>query len=356
MTRRTVRVTAGSRLHFGMLSFGHPHERQFGGAGAMISAPVTRLTISESDLVSRSPTVEGDGTSTRFAGTPVPATLGFRVTGSLAARVKEFVEHLARSAAWWHEPPPFQIVVESVPPAHAGLGSGTQLGMALAIGLAKWCGAPPQTAEALAQAVGRGRRSAIGIHGACRGGLIIEGGKLNEAEVSPLVSRLVLPDTWRFLLILPDAGVGLSGEAEQQAFAQLPPVPVEITGQLCRELLCGLAPAAARGDFERFSEALYRYGRTAGECFAARQGGVYASPEIEQLVRRCRDLGAQGVGQSSWGPAVFALCRDDHQAETLSAGLSAAGELRQRTTLIAAPDNCGIKVEEIHDRCRDEGG
>lgn len=349
MTQRLIRVTAGSRLHFGMLSFGHPRQRQFGGAGAMISAPATQLTISESVLAGRHPAAQSDGTSTRCAGTPVPAALGehFTVSGPLASRVEEFVAHLSRHADWWQEQKPFQISVDAVGPAHAGLGSGTQLGMAVALGLARWCGARPQTAEALARAVGRGRRSAVGIHGACLGGLILEGGKLTDEEVSPLVSRVALPDAWRFVLFLPNDGTGLSGEAEQQAFERLPPVPAEVTGALCRELLCELVPAAARDDFERFSESLYRYGRLAGECFAVRQGGVYAGADIERLVMRCRDFGVPGAGQSSWGPTVFALCRDQREAESLSKELSAAGELRQRTTLISSPDNCGIRVEEM---------
>lgn len=342
MTHRVVRVTAGSRLHFGMLSFGQPRERQFGGAGVMISAPVTRLAIRESNADRWRAATQGGGTG------GVSAASCPNVSGPLADRVAEFVTRLARQAAWWR-PAPFQIVVEAVPPAHAGLGSGTQLGLALAMGLAAWCDAPPQSAAALAQAVGRGRRSAVGVHGASLGGLIVEGGKLHDAEISPLVSRISLPDDWRFLLVLADHSAGLCGEAEQQAFARLPPVPAEVTAALCRELVCGLAPAAARGDFDRFSESLYRYGRLAGECFAARQGGVYASPEIEQLVMRCRDLGVRGVSQSSWGPTVFALCRDNEQAAALSAGLAAAGELRQRTALVATPDNCGIRVEWTQD-------
>ena len=43
MPKRTVLITAPSRLHFGMLSFGHAEERQFGGVGAMIDAPGLRL-------------------------------------------------------------------------------------------------------------------------------------------------------------------------------------------------------------------------------------------------------------------------------------------------------------------------
>ena len=39
-----VQVTAPSRLHFGLMSYGGPG-RQFGGAGVMIDQPSTQLTV-----------------------------------------------------------------------------------------------------------------------------------------------------------------------------------------------------------------------------------------------------------------------------------------------------------------------
>ena len=42
---RAVTVTAPSRLHFGMFSFGRSDIRQFGGVGVMVEQPALRLTI-----------------------------------------------------------------------------------------------------------------------------------------------------------------------------------------------------------------------------------------------------------------------------------------------------------------------
>ncbi len=321
MAGRAVRVTAGSRLHFGMLSFGQPGCRQFGGAGAMISTPALVLTIRESDR--------------------------FQTAGPLSDRLEKFVGQLARHAAWWKRGPQFCIDIEQAPPLHAGLGSGTQLGMAVAYGLAAWFGAVPQPAERLAAVVGRGKRSAVGLYGAGLGGLIVEGGKLNDDEISPLVGRTALPDEWRFVLIIPAVSAGLSGDTEQAAFDRLPPVPPETTAALCRELVCELIPAAAQGEFERFAKSLYRYGQLSGQCFAAEQGGIYASPAIERLVTRCRELGVRGVGQSSWGPTVFALCRDQVAAQRLIDSLAANDELNRADMTIAVPDNRGIRVNLV---------
>src|SRR5579871_3946281 len=45
----SVSVTAASRLHFGMLSFGRPDTRQFGGLGLMVDWPGLRLRMTPAD-------------------------------------------------------------------------------------------------------------------------------------------------------------------------------------------------------------------------------------------------------------------------------------------------------------------
>jgi predicted sugar kinase len=74
-------------------------------------------------------------------------------------------------------------------------------------------------------------------------------------------------------------------------------------------------------DFDLFGEALNEYNRAAGEAFAEDQGGVYSSPEVEMLVGWIRNRGIPGVGQSSWGPTVFAICRDLGEAERIASEL-----------------------------------
>lgn len=286
----------------------------------MISQPELRLTIAPADRLA--------------------------VEGPLSERAALIVERLAGNAAWFPREPRCRILIESAPPQHAGLGSGTQLGMALAIGLARFFCAPNQSAAELAGAVRRGRRSAIGAHGATCGGLLVESGKLSSDELGPLICRVELPEAWRFVLVTPPGETGLSGEAEQRAFDSLPPVPTGTTAALCRELIAEMLPAAAAGDFDRFGESLYRYGRLAGGCFMARQGGVYASPAVKRLVERCRESGARGVGQSSWGPTVYAVCSHQSSAEELVERLRASSDA-PATAIITAPCNQGCRVEVV---------
>ena len=173
-------------------------------------------------------------------------------------------------------------------------------------------------------------RSAIGTHGFARGGLLVEGGKRAVDAVSPLVSRIELPDAWRFILLIDRSRHGLSGPQERSAFAELPQVPAEATARLCREVLVELLPAAAEGDFEAFAESVYRYGHESGLLFSQRQGGPFAAGLPTELIGWLRGQGIRGVGQSSWGPTVFALARDTADAARVAA--DAQRRFRRRQT------------------------
>jgi predicted sugar kinase len=176
--------------------------------------------------------------------------------------------------------------------------------------------------------------------------LLIEAGKLAQDEISPLISRIPLPAPWRFVLFWPTDRSGLSGEAELQAFQRLPATNMAATDALCREALLELAPAAVQGEFDRFSESLYRFGRAAGECFAAEQGGTYAGARIAQLVRELRAAGIRGVGQSSWGPTVFALLPNEADARSAAEQFAAPDRGGPLRTLVSACDHRGVQIAE----------
>ncbi|MCL4203680.1 MAG: hypothetical protein KJ000_14340 [Pirellulaceae bacterium] len=307
-----VRVVAPSRLHFGLLSFGRDEGRQYGGIGLMIDRPAVRLRLDRAECY-----------ETRFemADDFLPPADATTIRQSLAVRVGEFA---SRWAAFHNLPAPpcCCISIESAPPQHVGLGTGTQLALSVAAGLNALFGLGEPSAVELAMSVGRGLRSAVGTYGFVLGGLIVERGKLPGEAIAPLDCRLDLPADWRVLLVQPAAVSGLSGSAEQQAFEDLPPVPDEVTRRLTDELRLVMLPAAACGDFEQFSESVYRYGRLAGQCFAPIQGGPYNGPDLERLVESIRALGIRGVGQSSWGPTLFALLPDAAAAEVLQRRLT----------------------------------
>ena len=263
-------------------------------------------------------------------------------TGPSAERVTAFVE---RWASWRGERtvPTVRVEVLDAPPQHIGLGVGTQLGLSIAAGLNAMHGLPQASPDELAASVGRGARSAVGTYGFSYGGLIVDAGKTPDESIAPLQRRVRLPRHWTFVLIAPRQSSGLSGTAEEAAFDRLPAAPPDLAQSLSDELHHALLPAAARGEFEEFSESLYRYGRLAGECFAPEQGGTY-HPAVEQVVRWVRRQGVRGVAQSSWGPTTLAIFPGAAQARMFFTLAEQEFGRRETDFWLSAPDNSGARI------------
>ncbi|MCS6850376.1 MAG: hypothetical protein NZ700_04315 [Gemmataceae bacterium] len=324
-------VEAASRLHFGLLSLppgepgpgsGASHRgvtRCFGGVGLMVREPGLRLVVQPSDA--------------------------WRAAGPLAERMLAYARRVAAAA-----PPqavrPLQLTLERSAPEHAGLGTGTQLALAVAAALHAAWALPPLPLPEAARLLGRGQRSAIGLHGFAGGGLLVDGGHGPAGTFAPLLVRLEFPSTWRLVLALASADPGLHGTSETLAFqrlAQAPPVPAR-TDALCRLVLLGLLPAVVERDWAAFSEALQEFNARAGEMFAPVQGGPYASGRIAELVHFVRQQGIPGVGQSSWGPTVFAVAADEEQACDLVRRLRERFALEETALKVTGAANEGARL------------
>jgi predicted sugar kinase len=156
-----------------------------------------------------------------------------------------------------------------------------------------------------------------------------------------------LPEAWRVVLARPYAGRGLAGDYETNAFECLPAVAEEVTRELWRIAERELLPALERSDCAAFGEALYRFGRLAGECFSAVQGGPFASAEIGRLIDAIRGHGVPGAAQSSWGPTVFAFTASDAEAQALAEWLQTALGVPGGRITIARPNNSGAQISTL---------
>ena len=298
----TVFVEAAARLHFGLLDLRGNLGRKFGGIGAAAPAPTLLVSASPAEAL--------------------------EVTGHDAERAADFARRFldyhnvdGRTGA--------RLCVHRVLPAHAGLGSGTQLALAVARALAELHGFATEAPD-LARAVGRAQRSAIGTWTFAGGGLVVEGGRrATNHAIAPLVARLPFPPTWRCVVAVPHAPPAISGSAEAAAFARLSPPSERDVSRVAHLVLMALLPALAEGDLAGFGEALTGIQTVTGRWFAEAQGGTFAPGPSEELVRRMTEWGASGVGQSSWGPAVYGIVEGEDAAlklaERVRAALSASG-------------------------------
>jgi beta-RFAP synthase len=284
-----VVIEAPARLHFGVLDLHGGLGRRFGGLGAAIPRPSLVLeAVPAVDVTAEGPDADRVQAYAELA----RERLG---TGGAVLRVHRSI------------------------PAHAGLGSGTQLGLAAARALAELYGVPADVAT-LALAVGRGRRSAIGTYAFDAGGFIVEGGRVpGRAELAPLLARYQLPPSWRYVVAIPEGPPGLSGEAEADAFGRLPPPDLREVERVSHLVLMRLLPSLVEADLAGFGAALCEIQQITGGWFAARQGGVFAPGATAQLVEEFRRAGAAGVGQSSWGPTAYAITEGEDRAGRLAA-------------------------------------
>jgi beta-ribofuranosylaminobenzene 5'-phosphate synthase len=288
---RSVTVQTGARLHFGLFDTRAP----FGGVGVMINEPETIVRVSTADA--------------------------FDAGMVESQRLRDIAARLGRSAfagRFSDDLPPCQIRVQCQAPAHSGFGSGTQLSLAAATALVHFWDLRIERSELIQQIAGRGRRSAIGSIGFFEGGMILEDGVSGDYDNPMRWRRVDPPSEWRFLVVRPTVpGATVSGEAEGNAFAALPPSPPERRERLTR-LGGEIIDACQGGDFAAFAERLTRFNQASGMLFEPMQGGCYNGPVVADLVRNVVAAGAVAYGQSSWGPSVFVVCRCESSAAEIA--------------------------------------
>ncbi|MCB1639871.1 MAG: GHMP kinase, partial [Thiothrix sp.] len=304
-----VSITAPARLHLGFLDLNGSLERRFGSLGLALDEPAYQLHIRPAERL--------------------------QIHGPDAARAERYVRRLHERLGW---PLGVRIEIASAIPAHSGLGSGTQLGLACGMGMARLLNLPATPAQ-VAGVLGRGARSGIGIGSFEQGGFIIDGGRSEDADpdqVPPTIVRQALPSPWRVLLLFDRGRIGISGGAEVRAFQTLSAFTEAQAGQLCRLALMQVLPALAEADFQRFGRAISQIQQVMGDYFSPMQGGRFTSPQVAGILETLAQQGRVGLGQSSWGPTGFVLCPDPQDAHQLQAQLQQQWQHHPALTFVVA--------------------
>ena len=310
-----IRVTAHARLHLGFLDLEGSLGRRFASLGVSIAAPVTRLRLSRS-----------------------PSLI---VEGQEQERGRRYLTALAGASG---RPLAYRLVVEEAIPAHAGLGSGSQLALAIgaAFGLLEGHAMSPAQVGALLQ---RGARSGVSIGTFQSGGLVVDGGKAAGGGAPPTIVTLPVPEAWRVILLFDKSLQGVHGQNELDAFANLSLFSAEHSAYLCRLTLMQALPALAEGDLKGFGNAVDVIQQTMGTYFAAEQGGKpYTSSRVAAALDWLKVQGVTGLGQSSWGPTGFAFVKSANEGQALIIGLQQAGLNEGLSMELTEPRNKGADI------------
>jgi len=293
-----VYVKTPSRLHFSLIDMNGQLGRVDGSLGLAINYPNVVLEASKSEEIG--------------------------VRGEERAFVKELASVFLRR---FKIPSGAQIEVKSTIPKHVGLGSNTQLSLAVASVLSRIYGIEKTTRE-LAIIMKRGGTSGIGVAAFEKGGLILDGGhsfgrdgekqsflpsSASKAQPAPVLVRYAFPEEWFFIIAIPHIHRGVHGEEEISVFKKRCPINAAYVGKACRIVLMKLLPALLERNIEKFGSGLTEL-QDAGFASATKD-------LMHPVVRRCIQLmlkkGAYGAGQSSFGPSTFGLVQGEDEAGKL---------------------------------------
>lgn len=308
----SVSIQVPGRLHLGFLDIPGKAGLRFGSIGLPLDGVSTRLEISKAAETS--------------------------VHGNESARILTYLTALrSRLDLASHH----RVTVSETIPAHAGLGSGTQLALAVSAALRTLHKLPFDVRDDAAF-LGRGARSGIGIAAFDEGGLIFDAGKARGDLTPTVISRIPFPSAWRIILVFDGRAQGIHGDAEIKAFRTLAPFPAASSASICRRALMEIMPAVIEKDITTFGNALTAIQETLGDYFSPAQGGRFSSRAVEETLVRLGECGAVGIGQSSWGPTGFAFAESQAAAERIVA--AAALDDTETTIRIVAGRNQGAKI------------
>ncbi len=296
----TVKSTA--RLHMGFFDLHGGLGRKFGSIGLSLAAPAVELTA-----------ISAENNQAQVTGaSSVPVATVARASVIAEQLIKKL--QLAGGVS---------LNIQQHIPEHAGLGSGTQLALAVGAAINELYQLKLSTAR-IAELTGRGGRSGIGIAAFDHGGLLIDGGRTSAAAdgntspmAPPLLASYDFPEQWRVLLILDTSQPGIHGAGELEAFNQLPVFSESLAAHLCRHVLMQAMPALVEQDLTAFGNSIQELQAHVGDYFAPAQGGRYASRQVGAVLEYLERMGVACFGQSSWGPTGFAVFETESSAKSM---------------------------------------
>jgi len=232
-------------------------------------------------------------------------------------------------------------------PNHVGLGSGTQVALAVGTAISELydLNLSPTT---IAKLTGRGGTSGIGVAAYEFGGFLVDGGHKGKTEFlpssasskfgpGPIIARHDFPD-WTIVLAIPNLR-GASDKREIDVFQKQCPLPLNEVQELCHVILMEMLPAVVEHDIESFGRSINRV-QTIG--FKRRE--LELQPFCAHLVQFMRENGAIGAGMSSFGPVVYGITEGKQLLKAVEGYLNdtIGGKVRQ-----VQAQNTGAYVQEI---------
>jgi beta-ribofuranosylaminobenzene 5'-phosphate synthase len=295
-------IETPSRIHLTLLDLNGSLGRIDGGVGLTLEKPRLIVEMEPEDW----------GIEIEFKHS---YKLSQYIISDYSEKIKVAAEHMIRHL---NLEGGFRFIVHETYPPHSGLGSGTQLSMAVGKLISKINGHDMPSAQ-IAQIVGRGGTSGIGVASFERGGFIVDGGHLKEdkpnflpssasdAQPPPIIVRYDFPLDWKVILVIPNFKKGVHGDKEINIFQKYCPIPLEEVQRLSHLLLMKMLPSVVEEDLDAFGEAVNNIQNIGFKKIE----NQLQNPLISEIMQLLREAGAPGVGMSSFGPTIYVVTDHD---------------------------------------------
>jgi beta-ribofuranosylaminobenzene 5'-phosphate synthase len=314
-----IQVVTPSRLHITLIDLNGALGRIDGGVGLTLDYPSIRINAKKDAQLSVSGTTEF---AERIKSAASAVLTQYNINGVAIDVVQEY-------------------------PNHVGLGSGTQVALAVGTAISELydLNLNPTT---IAKLTGRGGTSGIGVAAYEFGGFLVDGGHKGKTEFlpssasgkfgpGPIIARHDFPD-WAIVLAIPNLR-GASDKREIDVFQKQCPLPLNEVQELCHVILMEMLPAVVEHDIESFGRSIDRV-QTIG--FKRRE--LELQPFCAHLVQFMRENGAIGAGMSSFGPVVYGITDGKRLLKAVQSYLddTIGGKVRA-----VKAQNTGAYVQEI---------
>lgn len=253
----------------------------------------------------------------------------------------------------------FHFILKRYFPSHVGLGSKTQLSLAIAVAITKLKNISDTSLKDLTRLVNRGGTSGIGWRGFEKGGFIVDAGHefgkgkeketflpssaSKEANPALTILRYPIPEHWRFVLVIPNVKKGAYGDEEISIFQSHAPIPKEEVNEVSHQILMKIVPGIINNDLECFGEGLKRI-----QNIGFKKIEISLQHEIvKKTLTFFEEYGVKAFGMSSFGPSVIGIVESDDEANNLLKAVQLHLNGNRAHIYLCKPNNYGAKIEFV---------
>jgi beta-ribofuranosylaminobenzene 5'-phosphate synthase len=294
-TDTMLQISSPARIHMTLIDLGTDGYRKNGGIGFAVTGSDVKLAFRAS----------------KFNDISQLARIGFSENEILRLQTKLLRIQAAKSLASVHL---IQCEAETI---HSGFGVGTAVSLALVEAIFLLSGIEVDRDE-IAALSGRGGTSGIGVNTYFEGGFVLDIGRPRDSlsfassddhegghRMPTVLSRLEMPQ-WPLGILIPSHSNVTPLESERALFATVLPLQSVDVHSISYHSVFGVASAVADADYDAFCLATNSLQETAWKNAEIQAHG----PAQREAMLKLLDLGCDGVGMSSVGPAIYFMSRD----------------------------------------------